>query len=148
KSINAEPVSAALSLSKTKTSFLLQQASKTYHTEVNDLLLTALAYALKELTKDDLQGITLEGHGRENIEPSIDHSRTVGWFTAMFPVRLMVEETIEQTIRGIKENLRKIPNKGIGFGAFALQDDTNYGYQDLAAVSFNYLGQFEGQTNQ
>ncbi|WP_299249909.1 condensation domain-containing protein, partial [uncultured Aquimarina sp.] len=142
KSITAEPSSATLSLSKTETSFLLQESSKTYHTEVNDLLLTALAYALKELNKTNLQGITLEGHGREDIHPSIDHSHTVGWFTAMFPVRLVIEDTIEQSIREIKENLRNIPNKGIGFGAFALDADTNYGYQDLAAVSFNYLGQF------
>jgi len=130
-------------LDKMLTRSLLQEASKAYHTEVNDLLLTALAYALKELNHQNVQGITLEGHGREEIDPSIDHSRTVGWFTTMFPVKLELQNTIKESIRFIKEALRHIPNKGLGFGAFATSHETAYSFDNLAPISFNYLGQFD-----
>ena len=60
------------------TKSLLQEASGAYHTEINDLLLTALTYALQEINGLAVQGITLEGHGREDINSAIDHSRTVG----------------------------------------------------------------------
>ncbi|WKL50105.1 amino acid adenylation domain-containing protein [Flavobacterium pectinovorum] len=132
-----------LVLDKTLTQSLLYTASKAYHTEINDLLLTALAYALKEIKQSDVQGITLEGHGRENIDPYIDHSHTVGWFTSMFPVRLEVKESIKESIQFIKESLRNIPNKGVGFGSFATDESVSYGHDDLPGISFNYLGQFD-----
>ncbi|WP_268225865.1 condensation domain-containing protein, partial [Sinomicrobium oceani] len=138
-----EPSLTSLELNKTLTKSLLHKASKAYRTEINDLLLTALAYALKDSNGNNIQGITLEGHGRENIDPSIDHSHTVGWFTSMFPVKLELQGTIRESIQSIKENLRKIPNKGIGFGTFAREENTGYTFDDLAPISFNYLGQFD-----
>lgn len=122
---------------------LLRTASQAYHTEVNDLLLTTLAYSLKDVNDNDIQLITLEGHGRELIEAAIDHSRTIGWYTSMFPVRLEVQNSIKETIRTTKDSLRSIPNRGLGFGAFATKDWTTYELNDLAPVSFNYLGQFD-----
>jgi amino acid adenylation domain-containing protein/non-ribosomal peptide synthase protein (TIGR01720 family) len=130
---------------KSLTTSLLQESSKAYHTEVNDLLLTALAYALKEINHQDIQCITLEGHGREDIDSSIDHSRTVGWFTTMFPVKLELKNTLKGSIQFIKEILRSIPNKGIGFGAFATQAEAGYSHKDLPLISFNYLGQFDAR---
>lgn len=70
---------------------LLHTANRPYHTEINELILTALVYALKALSDEDNYGITLEGHGRENISDSIDHSHTVGWFTSKFPVKLQAK---------------------------------------------------------
>ena len=130
-------------LSVELTKSLLHEVSKAYHTEVNDLLLTAFAYGLKEINQKDIQGITLEGHGREDIDPEIDHSRTVGWFTTMFPVRLEIKKSIKESIQSIKENLRAIPNKGIGYGSFVKTKTTNYNYNDLPLICFNYLGQFD-----
>lgn len=132
-------------LDKALTKSLLQETSKAYNTEINDLLLTALTYALKELNQNYIQGITLEGHGREDIDSSIDHSRTIGWFTTMFPVRLVIKDNLEDTIFCIKETLRNIPNKGLGFGVFASNDSTTYSQNDLPQICFNYLGQFEIQ---
>ena len=132
-------------LDKELTRSLIQEASRVYHTEVNDLLLTALAYALKEINHNTIQGITLEGHGREDIDAAIDHSRTTGWFTTMFPVKLELQNTLKESIQFIKESLRNIPNKGIGFGAFASAETSSYTFNDLAPVSFNYLGQFDQQ---
>ncbi|WP_299316055.1 condensation domain-containing protein, partial [uncultured Aquimarina sp.] len=133
---------AFFELNNTLTISLLQKASQAYHTEINDLLLTALAYGLKDINGNDVQGITLEGHGRESIDPTIDHSGTLGWFTSLFPVKLELQDSIKESIRCIKEGLRSIPNKGIGFGAFASNKSTSYTHQDLVPVSFNYLGQF------
>jgi amino acid adenylation domain-containing protein/non-ribosomal peptide synthase protein (TIGR01720 family) len=130
-------------LNKEHTKSLLQEISLAYHTDINDLLLTALAYALKDINDNDIQGITLEGHGREEIDPSIDHSRTIGWFTTMFPVRLELKSSIKESIQCIKEGLRSIPNKGIGFGAFATLKESKFTYESLIPISFNYLGQFE-----
>jgi amino acid adenylation domain-containing protein/non-ribosomal peptide synthase protein (TIGR01720 family) len=127
------------------TSALLQEASKAYNTEVNDLLLTALAYSLREINNQNIQNITMEGHGRENINQFIDHSRTVGWFTTLFPLKLEVKDDLKKTIQTNKENLRRIPNKGIGFGAFAIKEEVPFSFRDLAPISFNYLGQFESK---
>ncbi|MEO5681008.1 MAG: amino acid adenylation domain-containing protein [Chitinophagaceae bacterium] len=138
-----EPSETFFELDKTLTRSLLQQASRAYHTEINDLLLTALAYALREINQNDIQCITLEGHGREEINDSIDHSRTVGWFTTMFPVKLQLQNNLAESIQYIKESLRNIPGKGIGFGAFATNPANAFTQQDLAPISFNYLSQFD-----
>ena len=127
-------------LNKDLTHKLLKVANKAYHTEINDLLLTALAYALKSFTNQSTNYITLEGHGREHVNTSIDHSRTVGWFTAAFPVKLEVQDDLEQSIKIIKESLRLIPNKGLGYGAFCAHQNKTI---SLPPISFNYLGQFD-----
>ncbi|GAA3623460.1 amino acid adenylation domain-containing protein [Flavivirga jejuensis] len=129
-----------IEISQKLTGDLLQQANKAYHTEVNDLLLTALGLTLQSWNKKTRNVITLEGHGREQLNETIDHSKTVGWFTTMYPVELSVEDNLESSIKGIKESLRAIPNKGIGFGAIYPN-----GYINLPSITFNYLGQFDTQ---
>ncbi|NDB85333.1 MAG: gramicidin biosynthesis protein, partial [Alphaproteobacteria bacterium] len=88
----------------------------------------------------NINHITLEGHGREDLDPCIDITRTMGWFTTFYPVRLECVKDLSMTIKTIKENLRSIPNKGIGYGAL-------FGYRNLPRILFNYLGQFEGGEN-
>ncbi|WP_420574203.1 amino acid adenylation domain-containing protein [Kordia sp.] len=127
-------------LNKKQTKNLLRKANKAYHTEVNDLLLTALGFTLQDWNSSNNQFITLEGHGREALNETIDHSATVGWFTTLYPVELQLEDTISSSIKSIKENLRKIPNKGIGFGAIFPEEMIN-----LPRISFNYLGQFDSK---
>ena len=129
--------SANISLSRKETEKLLRESNITYNTQVNDILLTALSYVLSEITGSKVNYIVLEGHGREPIDSSIDISRTVGWFTTMYPIRLEVKDSLDGTIKNTKEILRKIPNAGIGYGALI-----KYQAEDLPKVSFNYLGQF------
>ena len=138
-----EEVSFELSSELTDT--LLYQAPNSYHTEINDLLLTALAYALKDHNGSDLQGIMLEAHGRENIDSSIDITRTVGWFTSLFPVRLELQQDVGESIQFIKESLRHIPNKGIGFGVFDGNTSSKFSTENLPPITFNYLGQLDAQ---
>ena len=63
----------------------------------------------------------------------------------MFPVKLELKSNLKESIQFIKESLRKIPNKGIGFGAFATEEAAPYTQKDLPPIGFNYLGQFDGK---
>ena len=67
---------------------LLQEAPRAYHTHINDILLTALAQALGLWSGAHRFLIHLEGHGREDLIPDTDLSRTLGWFTTLFPTLL------------------------------------------------------------
>ena len=127
---------------------LLQQAPAAYRTQVNDLLLTALARVIARWTERDDVLIQLEGHGREDLFDDLDLTRTVGWFTSMFPVKLSPTDSLEGSIKRIKEQLRAVPDKGIGFGALRYLGD-DQARAALAAlpvprITFNYLGQFDG----
>ncbi len=147
---HAETVSVRLSAEHTRQ--LLQQAPSAYRTQVNDLLLTALARVLCRWTGHASALIQLEGHGRENLFDEIDLTRTVGWFTSAYPVRLTperIEEAAGQgaSIKAIKEQLRSVPHKGLGYGVLRyLADDAcrqQMAALPQASITFNYLGQFD-----
>lgn len=121
---------------------LLKQAHKAYDTEINDLLLTALANALQQLCGIDAIAVTLEGHGRQPHDKQLDLSHSIGWFTSQHPVYLRASDEAALAIRQVKQQLRKVPNKGLGFGAFAQQLQLT-----LPAVQFNYLGVFTADDN-
>jgi amino acid adenylation domain-containing protein/non-ribosomal peptide synthase protein (TIGR01720 family) len=125
-------------LNEEQTNILLRKCNKTFNTNINDILLTALSYTLSQLTNNDKNYILLEGHGREDIDDTIDLSKTVGWFTSMYPVCLYKKDDLSESIIENKENLRLIPNKGVLFGKF-----NNCKNNNLPKISFNYLGQFD-----
>ncbi|PCK03892.1 MAG: hypothetical protein COA42_19605, partial [Alteromonadaceae bacterium] len=136
---SAQSVQAvSLSLSVEQTGQLLREANSGYHTQINDLLLSALAIALKALFDRPVNHITLEGHGRESIDHRIDTTNTVGWFTTTYPVKLVAEQDLSETIIQTKEMLRHIPDKGLGFGALF-----EPGEIVTPAIRFNYLGQLD-----
>ncbi|MEG0861061.1 MAG: amino acid adenylation domain-containing protein, partial [Pseudomonas sp.] len=126
---------------------LLQQAPAAYRTQVNDLLLTALARVISRWSEQSRVLIQMEGHGREELFDDIDLTRTVGWFTSLFPVCLSPQPRLEDSIKVIKEQLRAIPNKGLGLGLLQyLGDDASRAQlRDLPQprITFNYLGQFD-----
>ncbi len=140
--IYKEESKTSFSLSKELTKQLLQESNRAYNTQINDILLTALCYALNELTGDDVHHLVLEGHGREEIDHSIDITNTIGWFTTMYPIRLELRDDIGESIKYIKETLRQVPNRGIGYGPLI-----GYKEEILPKISFNYLGQFDYTTN-
>ncbi|MBI6899466.1 amino acid adenylation domain-containing protein [Pseudomonas putida] len=127
---------------------LLQVAPAAYRTQVNDLLLAALARVLCDWTEEESVLIQLEGHGREDLFPELDLSRTLGWFSSLFPVRLTPAHGLGAGLCAIKEQLRAVPNKGIGYGVLRYLGEPDLRAR-LAAlpqprVTFNYLGQFDG----
>ncbi|MDF2802806.1 MAG: hypothetical protein K0S61_2709, partial [Anaerocolumna sp.] len=146
-SIHSEEVS--IELSKVDTDRLLMNCNKAYNTEINDILLTTLGITIKQWIGNDNVLINLEGHGREQIIKDIDISRTVGWFTSIYPIILEMNqvENIGESIKKVKEMLRNIPNKGIGYGILKYlgsEDVKKCLVSDIyPEISFNYLGQFD-----
>ena len=138
KFITNNECSSNFILSKRLTENLIKESNQTYHTQINDLLLTALSLSLSETLETTTNYITLESHGREDSisKDNIDLSNTLGWFTTMYPVELSIKDNIGDSIKDIKEILRQVPNNGVGCGAII-------GYSKLPPVSFNYLGQLD-----
>jgi amino acid adenylation domain-containing protein/non-ribosomal peptide synthase protein (TIGR01720 family) len=132
----------SFSLNEKYTQALLTKCYKAYRTEVNDILLTALTLALQKEFKMKNVFIQLEGHGREAIDADIDVSRTIGWFTTVYPVVFKTQDeqdAIWQLIT-VKECLHRVPNKGIGYGV--LRYLTKKEYRLHPEITFNYLGDF------
>ncbi|MBN3876528.1 MAG: non-ribosomal peptide synthetase [Nostoc sp.] len=143
-----------VSLNEAQTRALLQDVPKAYNTQINDVLLTALALVLSRWTNSKSVLFNLEGHGREDIIDDVDLSRTIGWFTTIFPVLLELgaTENLADALKSVKEQLRAIPNKGIGYGLLRyLSQDAEIAAQlqtlPQAEISFNYLGQFDQLLN-
>jgi len=133
-------------LGREVTQRLLQEAPRVYHTEINDILLCGLAKVLCGWMKSDRVVIGLEGHGRELIWERLDTSRTVGWFTSLHPVLLSIKGGKEagDRLKGIKEQLRSVPDKGLGYGVLKYMNRAA-GLQGKAPwdMVFNYLGQLD-----
>ncbi|MFC7560669.1 amino acid adenylation domain-containing protein [Paenibacillus farraposensis] len=131
-----------------ETEQFLKQAHRAYNTEANDLLLTALGTAIYEWAGISRVLVNLEGHGREAILPDMDITRTVGWFTSQFPVVLDMDEDrdVGRRIKNVKEGLRRLPHKGIGYGILRYLSAIGEEEAPFAVepeISFNYLGQFD-----
>ncbi|MGO3669777.1 MAG: amino acid adenylation domain-containing protein [Vreelandella alkaliphila] len=141
----ADTVSLAGSLSIDATTQLLGPVHKAYRTQVDDLLLTALSSALCQWAERDSVLIELEGHGREDLFEGVDLSRSVGWFTSLYPVRLTPGNAEPGTsLKAIKEQLRQVPDKGLGYGVLRyLKEDPALVGGAYPQVTFNYLGQFD-----
>lgn len=138
------------SLSEGETKALLQEVPPVYGTQINDVLLKALAEAFAGWTGSRSLLIDLEGHGREEVVPGADLSRTVGWFTTRFPVPLKLPESggPGEALKTVKEQLRAIPERGIGYGLLRYLGPNEMLVAKLKSlpqptVSFNYLGQFD-----
>ncbi|OHX38478.1 hypothetical protein BJL95_09280 [Methylomonas sp. LWB] len=156
-----------IKLSIEQTRVLLQEVPKAYRTQVDDLLLTALVLALCDWSNSQSQMDTMgkvigadslisywliecESHGREHLRDDLDVSRTVGWFTTVYPVLLSVNSSdgLAQHLKSIKEQLRSIPGNGIGYSLLRyLSDDAeirqNLASQPQPQIIFNYLGQLD-----
>jgi len=137
-------------LTELDTQALLTQVPEAYGTQVNDVLLTALLQAFAGWTGSRAMVIDLEGHGREELFDDVDLSRTVGWFTTLFPVRLELPENGSpgDALKAVKEQLRAIPQRGLGYGLLRYvreQSDVAElrNAPHAAEVSLNYLGQFD-----
>ena len=137
-------------LSRDETRALLQQVPALFQSQINDALLMALSKALHDSTGSRTLRIDLEGHGREHIDDSLDVSRTIGWFTSLFPIALDVEpggDTVDLLL-SVKDQLQRVPDRGLSYGLLRyLSDDakTRDALAGTAAspVLFNYLGQFD-----
>ncbi len=148
---NSEAVSniITVTLEKELTEALLRDVPPVYNTQINEILLTALLQSFKRRTGQDQLWILMEGHGRESVSEDVDLSRTVGWFTSLYPLFLSLGGVSElgEAIKSVKEQVRALPQNGIGYGVLRYLSDEKV--QDAMRqlpdpqISFNYLGQFD-----
>ncbi len=144
--------SRSFQLSEAATQRLMTRANQAYGTGSRDLLVTALALAVRQTFGNPRVVIDLEGHGREGVIDDISVERTVGWFTAVYPIVLDVshEDRLGRQIKEIKEYLRRVPQNGRGYGILryltSKEHKKGLSFQLPRQISFNYLGQFDGGT--
>ena len=150
----ADTETVAIALNRQETKALLQEVPAIYQTQINELLIAALVQAfakhyhsLDKLSKDEeYLLIDLEGHGREQIfDDDVNLSRTVGWFSTIFPVVITLEKAAEtvEILKAVQQQLRRLPNRGIGYGVLRYLSSHKQQLQSLpqAEIRFNYLGQ-------
>jgi non-ribosomal peptide synthase protein (TIGR01720 family) len=137
-------------LSAVETDALLREVPQVYHTQINDVLLAALAQALAAWNGEALQLVKVEGHGREGLFEDVDLSRTVGWFTNLYPLLLDLRAGRDAgtVLKAVKEQLRQVPEGGMGYGLLRYLSGEADGAALLASlpqaeVCFNYLGQLD-----
>ncbi len=143
----AETITVKLDADNTQT--LLKSVPATYNTQINDILLTALAQTLLQWggVKAGNVRIDLEAHGRQQIVSEIDLSRTVGWFTMVYPLKLELTDggNYGVMVKSVKEQLRQIRDSGIGYGILRYLGDETIRQRltraEKSEVLFNYLGQ-------
>eukprot|EP01105_Mastigella_eilhardi_P024466 TRINITY_DN6384_c0_g1_i1.p1 TRINITY_DN6384_c0_g1~~TRINITY_DN6384_c0_g1_i1.p1 ORF type:complete len:3210 (-),score=660.94 TRINITY_DN6384_c0_g1_i1:83-9712(-) len=140
-------------LDEQDTNALLTKVHAVYHTQINDVLLAAMMLGLQSWGELSDMVVHLEGFGREEHFVNVDVSRTIGWFTTIFPVHLQLPAKdaaasrahfLGEAIKAVKEQLRAVPDKGIGYGVLRyLSGAPNaeiLSRSDHPNVAFNYLG--------
>ncbi|NEP61924.1 MAG: non-ribosomal peptide synthetase, partial [Symploca sp. SIO2G7] len=120
----------------------LQQVPSAYGAHINDVLLTALTLTLIDWTGQTTALIDLESYGR--FSETLDLSRTVGWFTCLYPIGLSLDAKAPLTdqVQSIKQQLQTVPHNGLSYGLLRYLNNQ----QKLAiapAISFNYLGRLD-----
>ena len=140
----------SLELDADETEALLREVPAAYRTRIDEVLLCGLAGALRRWTGERRVRVALEGHGREEeVVGGADLSRTVGWFTSLYPVLLELprQDGAGAALKAVKEQLRAVPGRGIGYGLLRWGAASEAGDEPWAVgeaeVSFNYLGQLD-----
>ncbi len=148
----ASAANIAVELGSEDTAALLRVLPAAYGgASIADALVAALAATLAG--PGGAACIDLEGHGREEFGGDrggdLDLSRSVGWFTSLYPVRLVPgdDPRPEAVLAAVRRQLAAVPGRGLGYGllrylsehpaAAALRD------RPSSPVSFNYLGQLD-----
>ncbi len=137
-----------LEIDAERTRRLLTQAPAAYRTQINDLLLAALARVMCAWCGGEVV-VDLESHGREPVFDGFDLSRSVGWFTGVYPVKLADATDISATIKAVKQSLRDVPDAGLGFGVlqYLAGDGERAALSALpqAKIGFNYFGRIDAE---
>lgn len=116
--------------------------------QINDILLTALAYGIGQMTGQERFSFNLEGHGRQTIDPQLRVDRTIGWFTTIYPVVLDTKrDGIEALLFNTCSTLRAIPNNGFGYGILKYCSKELEGGA-IPNCSFNFMGNMSMSTDE
>jgi non-ribosomal peptide synthase protein (TIGR01720 family) len=137
--------SFTLALGEDETTALLRDPAKAYGLQPNEVLIAAVVQSLSSWTGQWRVAMSLESYGRESLTEALDLSRSVGWFTALYPLRIDLAGADEpgELLKRVKEQVRNVPALGIGFGALRYLGAADPFDGPQPDVSFNYLGQFD-----
>ena len=141
----------SLQISGDRTEALLTEATANYRATVQEILIAALVATITQWNCCDRLLVDLEGHGREDLGSQLDLSRTVGWFTSLYPVLLQRKNNSnpEQLLKQVKEQMRAIPHFGQSYGMLRYLSSDPIVREKLkgqkAQISFNYLGQIDSR---
>jgi amino acid adenylation domain-containing protein/non-ribosomal peptide synthase protein (TIGR01720 family) len=139
--------SVHVTLDAARTEFLLRVLPRLRGAQIEDALLAACLKALTRWTGSPSLRLDLESHGREALFEDVDPSRTVGWFTSLYPVVLRSggNAGVTALLDAVREQLREVPRRGVGYGLlrYLSSDPRAQRLREAAPpeVSFNYLGQ-------
>jgi amino acid adenylation domain-containing protein/thioester reductase-like protein/non-ribosomal peptide synthase protein (TIGR01720 family) len=127
---------------------ILEDVTRRFGVQVQDVLLAAIVEAVGGWSGGEDVLVALESHGREELFPTFDLTRTVGWFTALYPLRLRRDPRgVEHTLGGVGDRIRSVRDHGIGFGLLRYANPHRGIRAALEAglaaeVSFNFLGRW------
>ncbi|MFD4636955.1 amino acid adenylation domain-containing protein [Lentzea sp. NPDC058436] len=117
-----------------------------FHAGPDEILLAALGLAVSRWRGITSTVVAIEAHGREeHLVPSADLSRTVGWFNTQYPVRLDASGPAATVVKRVKEHLRRIPDRGIGYGLLRFRDGELSDVPE-PQILVNYLGHIGPRT--
>jgi len=140
-----------MELSADVTQPLLGTIPALFHAGINDVLLCAFTLAVNAWRQGAQTEVLLdlEGHGRDEL-PDTELSRSVGWFTSLYPVRLdpgslhlADAHSLGNALKRIKEQLRQVPENGLGYGLLRYlnpQTRSVLAARPQPQIGFNYLG--------
>jgi amino acid adenylation domain-containing protein/non-ribosomal peptide synthase protein (TIGR01720 family) len=148
ENLEASTRTVVVSLDRDETRALLQDVPAAFRTQINDALLAALGHAVAAWTGSARNLFDVEGHGREELFADVDLSRTLGWFTTIYPVTVALDPQAgpASALAAVREQLRCVPDRGLSYGVLRHLDAESA--PALAAIPpaqvlFNYLGQFD-----
>ena len=133
----------------TLTQQLLQEVPAAFHIQPHEVLMAAFVRSFSQWQGVPHVSVVQESHGRADLFEDVDVSRTIGWFTALYPIQFSLAETTTtaEFLKSVKNTLRQVPRLGVGYGVLRyLRRENSLVKQSLPAISFNYLGQFDADS--
>jgi non-ribosomal peptide synthase protein (TIGR01720 family) len=138
---------ASFQCSPELTARLLRFRNRSEDVSVDGALLAAIAEACGVETGQQSLLVDVDGHGREPLSPDVDVSRTVGWFTAPFPVAIRMAERGDSStvVAAVTRAIRNVPSGGVGYGLLRYSSPNRDAATRLSQlpspnIGFVYLG--------
>ncbi len=151
--LERDSITHSVSFSSEDTDLLLRQVPSYFRASANEVLLAVLSKSLCTWAGCKQVTVDLEGHGRETLADGVDLTRSIGWFTTIFPFVLNsnANDAIETVVQNVKSQLRMVPRKGIGYGllrhGFVDQSGSGLHAESGADIIFNFLGDLDQITS-
>lgn len=142
--VDASAVTVRLDSDLTRS--LVSAGRKNTGIDLNDILLTALVISVDELYGFKEMVVAFEGHGREQIVEGLNITRTVGWFTSIYPVKLERKSGVQSLTSQIEDThtlLKGIPENGLSYGLW-LASTGGWKKEKTPQISYNFFGNVDG----